>query len=615
MKICPAVWRALTAITIGATALSAQGNPAKRLSSIVSVAVEEYSKAFDDRGRLVAQLEYDETTDFLRDAGEVAKRLKSYSAGQTRAILDTLTRAVTAKKPVGEVRAIHTRFAASLGKAGAIDLPTSPLDTAQGRALYTSNCASCHGVGGLGDGPASRSLTIAVPAIGSRDSLPDFSPVLAFNVVSVGISGTPMPAFSETLSPQERWNVVNYVYAMRSEPMQLPAASQDASALIADSTAQSVMSLLDSAMQFALSGKMAEAGDRAFDAYIAFEPLETPVRAKKPAMVSTMERYFADFKGALRRNDMEGARGARNAIESGMPAMVELARKQAGGWGSFFQSLLIILREGFEAILVIGAVVAFLIKTGHREKLRSIWFGAILGLLASAATAFLLKGVFAYMPGSRSIVEGVTMLIAVAVLFSVSYWLISKVEAAKWQQFIHEKVNRSVEEGGGKALALVAFLAVYREGAETALFYQALFSEGNVAIPLSLGILVGFALLAVIFTLFYRFGIRIPLRPFFTATSVLLYYMAFVFMGKGISELQEGNIIPITVLPNFPHAPSLGIFPSVETVAGQGLLIALFAFAVAKTWSGSRVNPGSTGADVSAGVHPNGTTDGEGKRD
>lgn len=615
MKFGPPVWRGIAAISFATTALSAQENPAKRLSSIVSVAVEEYAKAFDDEGRLVAPAEYAETTDFLRDAADVSRRLKSYSADQTRAILDTLARAVAQKRPVGEIRGIHSRFAQSVGRSGAIDLPTAPLDTAQGRELYSANCSSCHGESGLGNGPATKSLTLAVPAVGSRDSIPDLTPALAFNVISVGIRGTPMPAFSESLTPQQRWNIVNYVYAMRRELMQLPAASADASAVTNDAAAQSVMALLDSAMQFALTGKMAEAGDRAFDAYIAFEPLETPVRAKKPALVSTMERYFADFKGAVRRHDMDGARSARDAIQAGMPEMVTLARKQSGGWGTFFQSLLIILREGFEAILVIGAVVAFLVKTGHRERLRSIWIGVGFGLLASAATAFLLKGFFAYMPGSRSSVEGVTMLIAVAVLFSVSYWLISKIEAAKWQQFIREKVNRSLDEGGGKALVLVAFLAVYREGAETALFYQALFSEGNVALPLSLGIVAGFALLAVIFTLFYRFGIRIPMRPFFTATSVLLYFMAFVFMGKGISELQEGNIIPISVLPGFPHIPSIGIFPSVETLAAQGLLIALFAFAVGKSWSGSRVNTGSARPDVAPRVHPGNSADGEGKGD
>ncbi|HKN58672.1 MAG TPA: FTR1 family protein, partial [Gemmatimonadaceae bacterium] len=245
---------------------------------------------------------------------------------------------------------------------------------------------------------------------------------------------------------------------------------------------------------------------------------------------------------------------------------------------------------GFEAILVIGAVVAFLLKTGHHERLRSIWLGIVLGVVASLATAVILKTLLAAMPASREIVEAVTMLVAVVVLFSVSYWLISKVEAAKWQKFIREKVNSALEHGGGKALALVAFLAVYREGAETALFYQALFNEGpNVGVPLVLGIVVGFGVLAVIFTLFYRYGVRIPMRPFFTVTSLLLYYMAFVFMGKGVRELQEGNIMRITVIPGGPHVEAMGIYPSVETLTAQAILIALLVFATIKTfWPGHK---------------------------
>ncbi|MGH9422284.1 MAG: FTR1 family iron permease, partial [Thermoanaerobaculia bacterium] len=156
--------------------------------------------------------------------------------------------------------------------------------------------------------------------------------------------------------------------------------------------------------------------------------------------------------------------------------------------------------------------------------------------------------------------------------------------AAKWQKFIREKVSTALDHGGGKALALVAFLAVFREGAETALFYQALFSEGNVAIPLSLGIVAGFVVLAIIFTLFYRFGVKIPMRPFFTVTSILLYYMAFVFIGKGIRELQEGNIVPITVMRHLPSVPAMGIFPSLETTAAQAILLLLFLFMIVKTF-------------------------------
>jgi len=279
------------------------------------------------------------------------------------------------------------------------------------------------------------------------------------------------------------------------------------------------------------------------------------------------------------------AEQARDAIAAGLPTIIELTRPTTGPWSAFLQSFLIILREGFEAILVIGAVVAFLLKTGHRERLKSIWVGVAAALVASAATAIVLATVLRAVPASREVIEGLTMLIAVGVLFSVSYWLISKVEAAKWQQFIRGKVNAALEHGGGKALAFVAFLAVYREGAETALFYQALFNEGHGnGLPITFGIFVGFAVLAVIFTLFYRFGVRIPLRPFFATTSVLLYYMAFVFMGKGIRELQEGNLMSITVLPGFPHVEALGLFPSVETLLGQALLIVLFVFALAKTF-------------------------------
>jgi len=282
---------------------------------------------------------------------------------------------------------------------------------------------------------------------------------------------------------------------------------------------------------------------------------------------------------------LAAAARARDAIALDLPTIVELTRPTTAGWGAFLESLLIIVREGFEAILVVGAVVTFLIKMGHRERLRSIWIGVAYGVAASAATAVLLGTMFAYLPASREIVEGATMLIAVVVLFSVGYLLISKNEAAKWQKFIREKVTVALEQGGGKALVLVAFLAVYREGAETALFYQALFNEGpHLVLPLSLGIVAGGVILALIFTLFYKYGVKIPMRPFFTVTSGLLYYMAFVFMGKGIRELQEGNIVPITVIHGLPNVPAMGIFPSLETLGAQMVLVVLFILALIKTF-------------------------------
>jgi high-affinity iron transporter len=658
--------------------LRAQEHPARRLSSIVGVAVEEYSKGVDGAGKLTSELEYQEAVDFLHDARGVAERLSGDRATTVRLLVDSLRAVVAAKRPPADVAALHQRFVAALGNEGALELPTRPLDVAAGRALYERSCASCHGALGHGDGPAAAGMAPAPPPIGDANAMADRTPALLFRVISVGIAGTPMVAWGDRLTADQRWDIVAYLHALRAtdaerlegeglyargcvgchgtlgaadgpaapsltrlppdigtfawqaersdaelvtivrdgvagtamppseglSPAQLArvvahlravattrAAVPNVLATAGDAQgiARRVLAALDEALAAARAGRAPEAGDLAFDAYLAFEPLETRARARDPGLVAAVERQFADFKGAVRGNDVRGAERARNTIEAQLPSILALTDAPSGSWATFFQSFLIILREGFEAILVIGAICAFLLKTGNRARLRSIWTGTALGIAASAATAIVLQTLLRSMPASREIIEGATMLVAVAVLFSVSYWLISKVEAARWQQFIRDKVTNALQHGGGSALAFVAFLAVYREGAETALFYQALFAEGRDAVgPIVLGIAAGGAALAVVFTLFYRYGVRIPLRPFFAVTSVVLYYMAFVFAGKGIRELQEGNVIPITTLPGFPSIEAMGIYNTVETLLAQLLLLVLFVFAIVKTFWPSR---------------------------
>jgi high-affinity iron transporter len=660
----------------GAGAAAAQERPAKRVADIVGVALMEYEKGIDSAGRLISQLEFEEAVSFLGTARENAQRLSGTGADSARLALDSLAAGVSRRVPPRSLDRWRDMFLSALGADAALELPTTPVDLVAGERLYAQHCASCHGARGMGDGPASAGMNPPPPALGSAEVMRDVPPALMYRIIAVGIAGTPMPAFGETLSADDRWSIVSWVNGLRAPaggmavgegvwlqrcaschgvgggsngPMSvslsrlprelssfawhaersdaqvagairngiagtaMPAAREltalELDGLVAwvrtlslgdapgassgrtspDSTVRAVMGLLESAMASARLGRQEEADDNAFDAYIAFEPLETPARARSPGTVTALERHFADFRGAINARDLRSAERSMNAIEQGLPGVKELAGPPASGFGAFLQSLLIILREGLEAILVIGAVVAFLIKTGHRERLRSIWVGVLLALGASALTAVVMATVLRALPATREVIEGATMLVAVVVLFSVSYWLISRVEAARWQKFIREKVDAALEHGGGKALVLVAFLAVYREGAETALFYQALLNEGSgIVMPILGGIVAGGAILAVIFTLFWKYGIKIPLRPFFAVTSVLLYYMAFVFMGKGIRELQEGGVVPITVLPGWPHVDAMGIFPSVETLLMQALLLVLFAFALLKTFWPSR---------------------------
>lgn len=170
------------------------------------------------------------------------------------------------------------------------------------------------------------------------------------------------------------------------------------------------------------------------------------------------------------------------------------------------------------------------------------------------------------------------MLMAVAVLFLVSFWMLSNAQAKRWQMYIQNKMQSSLNRGSGLALGGAAFLAVYREGAETALFYQAL-AAGNPpsALPrIALGFGLGLVVLAVVYAVM-RFGaVKIPLKQFFVVTGILLYYLAFVFAGEGIKELQAGGALGSTPISGMPAIGWLGIYPTWETVSLQMFLITAY---------------------------------------
>jgi high-affinity iron transporter len=179
--------------------------------------------------------------------------------------------------------------------------------------------------------------------------------------------------------------------------------------------------------------------------------------------------------------------------------------------------------------------------------------------------------------------EGGTMLLAAAVLFYVSYWLLSKVEAAKWNAFVRGKMQSALASGSGFALAAVAFLAVYREGFETILFYKALFNSAGPAGTVSVlgGIAAGSVGLVAVYIAINRLGLRVAMKPFFTVTGAMLYYMAFAFAGKGVAELQGSGLVPLTVIEGAPRVPFLGIYPTLESLLVQGLLLLLAVIAAA----------------------------------
>jgi high-affinity iron transporter len=170
------------------------------------------------------------------------------------------------------------------------------------------------------------------------------------------------------------------------------------------------------------------------------------------------------------------------------------------------------------------------------------------------------------------------MLIAVVVLFYVSNWMVSKSEAEAWAGYIEGKVQASISRGSMFSLAFAAFLAVFREGAETILFYQALLAGTRDYISMIwAGLGIGIVALVVIYILIRVVSIRLPLKPFFLGTSILLFAMSITFVGNGIKELQEGNVVGVTQVSGIPSVDILGIYPTLETLIPQAVLLAATA--------------------------------------
>jgi high-affinity iron transporter len=511
--------------------------------------------------------------------------------------------------------ALASRFGISLD-----EIPERTPSLARGGAIFQTQCASCHGPAGRGDGPAARGLTPVPADLTDFRRLSASTPLDFFRRVTIGVTGTAMPAYEGRLTAEDRWAVTVYATSLRLSgpsgevPPALRAfpttarmgdaaiaallapgadpAAPDIRARIAavrtSGTGESegaaaapvfgaVRQLLDSSVALAGAGDTEPATAVAFDAYMKFEEVERSVRAKNPSLADALEARFA----ALRTRAAGGATTAElQEIRTQLLADLENAERtivdRLSPANLFVQSYILLLREGLEAILLVGALVAFLLKTGASHRRRDIHVGVGAAIGASLLTAVLLETILQVQKAQQEALEGGVMLVATAMLFYVSYWLLSKMEVAKWNRFVKGRVQDAVSSGSALALASVAFLAVYREGFETVLFYKALFLAGaGSPLPVFVGMVAAGVCLAVLYVGINRWGVRIPLKPFFGFTSAFLYYMAFVFAGKGVAELQEGGAIGTTIVSWAPRLPALGIYPTVESLALQSVLLLL----------------------------------------
>lgn len=243
---------------------------------------------------------------------------------------------------------------------------------------------------------------------------------------------------------------------------------------------------------------------------------------------------------------------------------------------TFWDAALILLREGLEAMLIIMALVTFLQRANQQHLTKWVYVGALAGVVLSVVAAFAMSLVFSAssMDANREIIEGYVGLIAAAMMIGVGVWLHTKSTANAWNDYIERQMGRAISTGSVVAMAMISFLSVFREGAETVIFYMGI-APSITAGELALGVLVAVVVLALVAFMFVKTSVKIPIHLFFKIATVFIYVLAFKIIGVSVHTLQLMNKVPTHIVDGVPMVPVIGLYPTVETLVAQAILLSI----------------------------------------
>lgn len=594
-----------------------QVNPRQTWQMLDYIAVD-YAGAVQ-AGRVADVGEYEEMREF---AAAVQTQLAAMSATDQQPVLmaqaDRLVAAVEAKAEPMQVAALARGLADELLVSYPIGaVPISPPEPAQAAALYTQQCAACHGPNGRGDGPAAASLDPPPIAFSDAARAAQRTPFALYEVISQGVPGTGMASFA-ALPDADRWALAFYVGSLAYSPQtradgealwrgnaelrgRIPTlealthtresdltstlSPAQAAAIVAylRSRPQAVNEPLSSSGPFTLArqrladsqrayaaGDITRATSLALSAYLdGVEPVEPTLATRNVALLREIETAMARFRTLMGRRATLAELTAQAAQVDALFGRAEtvLLEKHTDTTTAFLGSFTILLREGLEALLIVIGMIAFLRKAERRDMLPYVhagWAGALLaGALTWAAATYLVD----ISGANREVTEGISALFAAAVLLSVGIWMHQKSLAGRWQQYLHAKMSAALTRRSAIFLFTLAFVAVYREVFETILFYIAMWSE-QASGAIVAGLIAGSVVLAAVAYWMLRMSRRLPIGQFFSISSILIAILAVVLVGKGVAALQEAGWVPQSLV-QAPRIEWLGVYPSWQSLLAQ----------------------------------------------
>jgi len=607
---------------------------AKRLVALLDYLGSDYKNAVRD-GKVLSQDEYGEMQEFSRRSLDLFKQLKEVDKADKAGVepaLKSLASQIENKADPKTVSELAKRTKEKLIAAyNIVPYPRQLPSFASGKKLYDENCAQCHGATGKGDGPGRESMNPKMPPPANftdPERIGGLSPFKAFNTSTFGVEGTAMASFA-ALTEDQRWQVAFYVFSLRfSEDAvkkgtelvkgnKLPPDLQTVATLATHSDDELLEKLkafasnetdalnmlaylrrglletktsdplaiareyLRESVELYKQGNKEKAYQKAVDAYIdGYDLAEPALFAKDMTFGRDLETQFTEFRNAIKQGVSTDEIQKRHVdMEAKLDHAEQILTRQdnISDYYTFINSALIILREGLEASLILAAILAMLKVMGAKDAVRYIHLGWILALVMGGLTWLITQTVLTLSGQHRESMEGFISIFAALALFYVGYWLHTRSETKKWQAFIQDKVKSSLSSKSIFGLMGISFFAVYREAFEVVLFYQALWLQNeNSHHAVLWGFVAGLAALIVLTIVIFKLGIRVPLKYFFGVTGTLLYLVAFIFAGVGIKELQAAAWIPTTPVDLPLQVPILGIYPTVQTLTAQAIMLCAF---------------------------------------
>lgn len=562
---------------------SAENQNLIKIFMLSSYIGSDYEKAVENR-KVISEFEYEEMKNMCKEIQDSAKNYE-----EIKQIADELCKAIENKEDKTVIQELSKKISELVIKKGAVQ-PTSVPSFKKGESLYKKLCSSCHGEKGEG-----YKITFENSPPPSPLTSQHISPAKVFAITKFGIEGTNMPQFE--LTDKERWSLSFYVSAMRyifleeenknfhqsDESVREIVKNIDPFSALFDfsnkengeieksygfDTAKKIrldvfrinnkdvfLEGLEKGVRSLKKGEVKSAEYFLTSGYMIFEEIEPILSAKDKSKVKKIEMLYSSAIQDIKSGKKESA---EEKIKKISKMLYEISDSKTNNKLSAF---IIVLREGFEAILIISAIFGIISASGLSPV--PVYSGALSGFISGVALWGVLEKIMSI---NRELMEGIFTLIAVILILWVSLWVLQKTREENIRAFL-EKIKREAQARNYVFLFLASFFAVSREAGETVIFLNALGPN------IKEGIILGILALFIITIIIYILKVKLKPKTFFTITNFILNITAISLVGKAILEFQSAGIIPVDIINFLPSIDILGIYPTVQTILAQFILL------------------------------------------